>query len=125
MKLLGGHHVSFCVTDLERARRFYGDVLGLAEIPRPDLGLPGAWYRVGDTELHLIVAPAGADTGTPPQRLSPLADHAAFAIPDYDEAVAHLHAAGVPVFGTRSELGQLWVQDPDGHVLELIVPRRR
>ena len=28
-------HVSFLVKDVERSRRFYGEVLGLREIPRP------------------------------------------------------------------------------------------
>ena len=36
------HHVSVTVTDLARARQFYGDVLGLRELPRPpfDFGRP-------------------------------------------------------------------------------------
>ena len=40
------HHTSFPVRDLARARRFYGEVLELDEIERPDLGFPGAWYGV-------------------------------------------------------------------------------
>jgi glyoxylase I family protein len=31
-------------------------VLGLKEIPRPNFPFPGAWYAVGDHQLHLIVA---------------------------------------------------------------------
>lgn len=49
------HHVSIPVTDLERSRAFYGDVLRLNEIQRPPSDTPGAWYRLGDRELHLIV----------------------------------------------------------------------
>jgi catechol 2,3-dioxygenase-like lactoylglutathione lyase family enzyme len=56
--MLSVHHVSVCVSDLDRAKRFYGEVLGLPELLRPDLGFPGAWYRVGtNQELHLIVHP--------------------------------------------------------------------
>ena len=44
----GVHHISFCVSDLDRSRRFYEEILGLAEIPRPDLGLPGVWYSAGN-----------------------------------------------------------------------------
>ncbi|HEV7687059.1 MAG TPA: VOC family protein, partial [Acidimicrobiia bacterium] len=36
-------HVSIIVTDVERAKRFYAQVLGLAEIPRPQsFDFPGA-----------------------------------------------------------------------------------
>ena len=53
----GVHHVSFAVSDLERSRRFYEGVLELEPIPRPDLGLPGMWYRAGTSEVHLIATP--------------------------------------------------------------------
>lgn len=39
----------------ENARRFYGEVLGLEEMPRPE-GLRergGVWFRAGGQELHL------------------------------------------------------------------------
>lgn len=42
MKIVRGHHVSFAVADLARSRHFYGNVLGLAELPRPEMGLGGA-----------------------------------------------------------------------------------
>ena len=29
------HHLGICVTDLTRAKQFYGGVLGLRELPRP------------------------------------------------------------------------------------------
>ena len=122
MRLQRAHHVSFAVRDLARARRFYEDVLGLAEIPRPALGIPGAWYGVGGSEVHLIETPAGVEVGAPPPALSPLANHAAFAIEDYDAAVAHLRARGVEVLESGRGVAQLWVRDPDGNVIELIVP---
>ncbi len=46
------HHVSFGVSDLERARAFYGNLLGLEEIARPDFGIPGAWYQAGEAQIH-------------------------------------------------------------------------
>src|SRR5438105_4496935 len=39
-------HSGVTVRDLERSRRFYGDLLGLKEVDRPDLGFPGAWYEI-------------------------------------------------------------------------------
>ena len=50
------HHVAVVVSDLERARTFYTGLLGWQEIARPNFPFPGAWYAVGDRQLHLIVA---------------------------------------------------------------------
>jgi catechol 2,3-dioxygenase-like lactoylglutathione lyase family enzyme len=126
MRLGGVNHVSFPVGDLERSLRFYRDTLGLVPIPRPDLGaLGGAWLSAGDVQVHLIVTPEGADVGRTPAATNPLAAHTAFAIDDYGATKAALEAAGIAVAGLGAEAGQMWVQDPDGHVIELIVPGAR
>jgi catechol 2,3-dioxygenase-like lactoylglutathione lyase family enzyme len=125
VKVLRGHHVSFAVGDIERARRFYGGLLGFAEIPRPDFGFPGAWYRVGEIEVHLIVPPPGADVGSRPGGISPVAGHAAFEIEDYEAAEAHLKERQVTFIGLGPRVGQLFVADPDGNVIELIQPGGR
>lgn len=41
-------HASFLIRDADRARAFYGGILGWPEDARPDLGFPGVWYRVGE-----------------------------------------------------------------------------
>jgi len=121
----GVHHVSFAVSDLARSRRFYEGVLELEPIPRPELGLPGVWYRAGSAEVHLIATPPGANVGTAPERLTPLANHSAFAIDDYAATLALLKSRHAEVLETSAERGQLWVRDPDGNVLELIVAATR
>jgi catechol 2,3-dioxygenase-like lactoylglutathione lyase family enzyme len=119
------HHVSFTVKDLAASRTFYETLLGLEPVERPDIGLPGAWYAAGSGQIHLIAAPEGADVGAPPGALTPIANHSAFAIESYDQALSLLKQRGVEVFETRPEIGQLWIRDPDGNVIELIDPRGR
>jgi len=119
------HHQSFPVTDLDRAMGFYGGVLGLEQIERPDLGFPGAWYRAGDCEVHLLVAPPGTDLGRGPADLNPLAAHTAFAIDDYADTVERLESSGLEVLELGPETGQMWVRDPDGNIIELIAVRDR
>jgi catechol 2,3-dioxygenase-like lactoylglutathione lyase family enzyme len=117
------HHISFAVIDLERSRRFYEDVLEFELIERPELGIPGVWYGAGNSEIHLIQTPPGADVGTPPGSTTPLANHNAFAVADYQKTVDHFKRANIDVLETSAERGQLWVSDPDGNVLEFIASR--
>ena len=125
MKIVRGHHYSFTVADLERSKAFYGGLLGLEEIERPDFGIPGVWYGTGETQVHLIEKPASADTGTPSPKLTPIANHSAFQIEDYDQAVAALREHGAEFVELSREVGQIFVRDPDGNIIELIQPGGR
>lgn len=114
-------HVSFAVSDLERARAFYEGVLGLEPVPRPDMGLGGMWYDAGaGAQIHIIVTPEGADVGTRPPKLTPLGPHTAFQVDDYGATLATLKQKGVEVLETHPDNGQMWIADPDGNVFEMI-----
>ena len=47
-------HVTLVVTDLERSRRFYVDVLGMTPVARPAFPFDGLWFQAGSTQIHLI-----------------------------------------------------------------------
>jgi len=118
------HHTSFPVADLEKSRSFYSRILGLVEIERPDIfEIPGAWFNAGPCEVHLIEVGPDADVGETSKTVNPAARHAAFEIDDYVEALEYLRAHDISVVETSPEFGQMWIADPDGHVLELIKPR--
>ncbi|MEO5886598.1 MAG: VOC family protein [Anaerolineales bacterium] len=55
LKIESLHHVSLPVSDLKRAEQFYESILGLEKIERPPFDFEGAWYQLGDRQLHLIV----------------------------------------------------------------------
>ena len=112
-------HVSFAVRDLARSLHFYCDILGLQHAPRPDLGFPGAWLTVGDGQIHLLEVPAELDVGTPSPTLNPVASHAAFAIDDHASVAALLREHDLELVELPGS-GQMWVKDPDGHIIELI-----
>lgn len=76
-------HVALSVTDLARANQFYLQVLGLRELPRPELGIPGTWLAAGPGMIHLAEVAAIPDPRdpiahfalqVPTDRLAPLAD---------------------------------------------------
>ncbi|HZG87691.1 VOC family protein [Paenibacillus sp.] len=115
------HHAAVVVTDLARAKRFYGDVLGLAELPdRPAFPFPGAWYAIGADQLHLIVH-EGAKTLRGTRGIDSRDGHFAIRVRDAGEVRARLDAAGWAYDDRpQSVTGwhQLFVTDPDGNVLE-------
>lgn len=113
------HHVSFAIKDLNASKRFFGGVLGLEEIERPGFNFPGAWYALGDRQLHLIQQDAG---GPKSARLT-RADHMALEVRDIDAVKKALVDNAVTYTeGGNSHLGmdQVFCQDPDGHVIEFV-----
>ncbi len=112
------HHVALPVPTerLEEARRFYSDVLGLEETPRPDaeLGRPGIWYRLGATELHLQCR-----DDTEPERSD---RHPALVVDDVQALAAHLRASGIAVIEAPTLLGRerCFCRDPFGNRIEFM-----
>ncbi|HSG91058.1 MAG TPA: VOC family protein [Pseudomonadales bacterium] len=112
MQTSGIHHVSLNVRDVDAARAFYVDLLGLEPLERPDLGFPGLWLKAGAQEVHLL----GLDTGTPLKE-----QHFAFAVDDLAAVRAELGARGLKVSEPMPIEGvclQAFTRDPDGNLLE-------
>ena len=119
------HHVSICVTDIDKARQFYGGVLGLREIPeeRPQaFDFPGAWYDLGEgRQLHLIVHTRPRTLrGT--TEIDFLDGHLALRVRSYAQTRALLEAQGIPMEDrpkNPTPWPQIYVTDPDGNIIEL------
>lgn len=119
-------HVSIAVSDLAKARAFYGGIIGLRELPRPDFGFPGAWYDLGGgLQLHIIVN--GGWSFRPLVRFDIKAPHFALSVGDADDLYRRLSARGEPFDDVRLEgtgMRQLFLHDQDGNMVEFIGPTR-
>ena len=106
------------------ARRFYGTLLGLEELPKPPIlaARGGVWFRVGDGELHVGVADrfVAATKAHPALRVA--------SVDELGRLAAELRHAGVEVtWADQDELpgaSRFYVQDPWGNRLELITRSR-
>lgn len=130
MEICSLDHAALLVKDVERSRHFYNQVLGMEEVPRPSsFDFPGAWFRKGKAELHLIGEnePGRVAQAHPGYRSDEKArgraTHIAFLVDDLEEAQQHLRACNVEIVGGPQPRGdgveQLYICDPDGYIVEL------
>lgn len=121
-------HVSVTVTDLEKAKAFYGGILGLPEIPRPDFGFPGVWYSLGgDLQLHIMVNERLTRPPVERESFEVCYPHFALWTEDADETARQMTEAGSSFYdftSTPTGFRQLFIKDPDGNMIEFIGPTK-
>ena len=114
LNLTGIHHVSIVVTDVERSRNFYTNVLGLREIPRPKtFDFFVVWYDLGGQHIHLI--PRDQAEAASPR-------HFALHVSDSRSARKRFQELGLSVRETTPIPGcdRFFVHDPDGNLIEIM-----
>ena len=114
-------YASLPAADLERAKRFYAEKLGLT----PESELPGGlWYRCGGDTRFSVFTSQGEASGTHTQAL--------WLVEDVESAVAALKARGVifeeydlPSLKTVNSIATIgtakgaWFKDSEGNLLSL------
>jgi catechol 2,3-dioxygenase-like lactoylglutathione lyase family enzyme len=101
----------------DAARRFYGGLLGLPELEKPEAlrGRGGVWFACGTDQLHVGVTPdfAPATKAHPALQVAPA---------DLDRLAERLTAAGVEVRWDDAIPGvrRFYAADPWGNRIELI-----
>jgi len=140
MPKLSLNHFSIRSLDLDKTVQFFSDVLNLKPGPRPNFPFPGAWLYNEDSSdyansvVHIIAIdkndPAGlkqylGDRDASSLQGSGAVDHIAFFTTGLEKMTAHLKNLDVP-FRERTvpslNLHQVFVDDPNGIVIELNYP---
>ncbi len=110
-------HIQICIPvgKENEARKFYSEIIGLIEIPKPKELIPngGLWYQVGDIQLHI---------GTEDE-INKSKRHPAFEVEDLKEARELLERNNVKIKEEIQIPGQERFSffDPFGNRIELLV----
>jgi catechol 2,3-dioxygenase-like lactoylglutathione lyase family enzyme len=101
----------------DAARAFYGGLLGLPEVAKPESlrAAGGVWFQLEGQQLHIGVS----DAFTPA-----IKGHPGLAADDLDAVAARLVAAGAPVRWDDRLPGvrRFYTDDPWGNRVELLAP---
>jgi catechol 2,3-dioxygenase-like lactoylglutathione lyase family enzyme len=99
----------------DTARRFYVDVLGMTELPKPPelAKRGGCWFENGNVQIHL-----GVENDFRPAKKA----HPALRCSNYAAFVAHLCSAGMDVNEVDDIPGvrRCHIHDPFGNCIELV-----
>ena len=96
------------------ARRFYGELLGLPEIPKPESirSRGGCWFDAGGLDVHVSVDTAHSERTEP--------RHFGLEVNDVETLRSRLEAAGVATDpGRPVPWKRFFVRDPFGNRIEL------
>jgi len=119
-RVLGLDHVQLTIPvgAEPEAVTFYGDLLGLPQLPKPEAlaGRGGCWFQAGSMQLHL-----GADAAFAPANKA----HPALIVDGLDQLLTALDQAGHEVRSgaTIDGITQVFTDDPFGNRIELIAAR--
>ena len=113
----GIDHIVLHVNDVERARKFYTEILGMSV------------YRQNERQVFLHAGTQGValfkKQGDVPLATGNDLNHLALTVADggYETLKAALESQGVKVSGRPGEDRCIYFQDPDGHRLQLMVQK--
>lgn len=131
------NHVGLCVTDLERSKRFYCDLLGFTlerEITPPDegsaklmsltppLAMTAAYLLRDGLVLELLYFAAEGQTREFRSRTmnEPGLTHVSLSVDDVDAVCARVPEYGGEVIESSNIGAAVFIRDPDGQFLELL-----
>ena len=113
-------HYNLRTRKFDETVRFYVDILGLENGPRPNFTFPGAWlYSDGRAVVHLVDL---SPTSEPQKPDSGVVHHVAFISRGFLTMNERLRGKGV-AFDSREvpggEVWQIFIHDPNGVMIEL------
>jgi len=113
------HHVNVTVPRSveDAAKHFYGVVMQLTEVPKPEesRGRGGAWYQLGSMQLHLSIEDGLGENCISKRHVCYTVEDLALAEEQFREAGVEILPDDIPTPGWS----RFYVRDPGGNRLEI------
>ena len=113
------HHVNVTVpkSKEEQGKHFYGVLMGLREVPKPESsrGRGGAWYQLGPLQLHLSIEDGLGENCVSKRHVCYTVENLATAEQKFRDAGVEIIADDIPTPGWS----RFYVRDPGGNRLEI------
>ena len=124
--LIGIDHVTLVVANVNASREFYVDQLGFEEAPRPAFDFPGAWFKIGQTMIHVTESDelsGKAGWGDRAVVRTSRGHHFACRTSDFDLAIRAIEKHEIEVASgpqiRPDGANQVYIYDPDQHLVEI------
>jgi catechol 2,3-dioxygenase-like lactoylglutathione lyase family enzyme len=120
LKVKAIDHVVLWVSDLQRSKQFYIDLLGMRVAHESDWQ---SFLWCGDTQMVALFQKRDGDDVAGGREVN----HMALRLEagEYDDVKATLEAAGCEVSGRQGDPHCLYFSDPDGHRLQVLTAKER
>lgn len=121
IRIIRLNHVNVTVPSAleDSSKHFYGTVLGLPQIPKPEGTRQniGAWYDLGGTQLHLSIEDKVQNERS--ER------HVCYQVADAASAEHHFRNAGIEIIPEAypvKGISRFFLRDPGGNMIEITQP---
>ncbi len=116
-------HVTIVVKNLDATRRFYVEALGMDEVARPGFTFAGQWFQAGSTLIHTILETEWTGRAGSAACDNTRGHHFAFLVDDCHATAQKITELKIPFVSPPKQRPdgaiQLFIRDPDGHLVEL------
>jgi glyoxylase I family protein len=117
------HHVTIATKNLEKAKEFYSGVLKFKEIERPPFKSRGAWYDLGQQQLHVVENPRSETLRL--GALDSLEGHFSIWVKSYIKTLQWLQEIGLEYEiepNSVAGFSQIYILDRDNNIIEFAAP---
>lgn len=120
MQVVKLDHYSVIVQDIKVALDFYCQILGLSVDPsRPTMAYDGAWFNIGDSQIHLIELESVDPRDSRPKHVG-RDRHIALRVKGIAELRQMLEQKNIAYTMSQSGRSAIFFRDPDGNGIECI-----
>ncbi len=115
----GIDHHSVIISDVEKSRHFYADVLGLEQdLNRPEMSFDGLWFKVGEQAIHCLCLKNPDPVEDRPEH-GGRDRHVCLKGSNINELMDRLEQHYVDYTRSKSGRRAIFFHDPDGNAIEV------